>query len=355
MKYEKYTVLDFVRNEDFQDWVKKPDDKSDFYWKSWMQNHKNKKHLVMQAREILTSISFPTEKASQSVMDDVFEKVLKSERPLSLQKIEAQKINYSVNIKKTFAIAASLLLIAAFGFILFNFTKNLPEPDKTTLFKETIKENPAGRKSTFHLTDGSVIKLNASSTLRVANNFGIEKREVYLEGEAFFEISKNPQKPFIVHTGDISTIVTGTAFNVNAYGKNNSVIVAVYEGKVNAILHQEGRSDTLALQKSDMAIFDKSVSKLSKTTFDYLETMGWKDGIIYFKNTNSTDAFQYLERWYGVDINIESQDKILGSFYGEFKNENLENVLSAMSKALRFEYQFNDGNVFVKPINIEYE
>ena len=223
-------------------------------------------------------------------------------------------------------------------------------PKEASSQNEQVNEKPASRKITHQLTYGIVNQLNAASKLRVSDDFGNEKREVYLEGEAFFEISKNPQKPFIVHTGNISTCVTGTAFNVNAYHENNSITVAVYEGSVSTILHRDDGSDTLRLRRSDMAVYEKAGNKLSKTGYNYVETMGWKDGIIYFKDANCTDIFNYLERWYGVDIYAKDREKIMGSFYGEFKNENLENVLSAMGKALRFEYQINDDKtVFIKP------
>ncbi len=350
MKYKHYTVLDFVKNEDFQNWVKNPDEKSDFYWESWMKNHKDKRFLVMEAREILTSMNFPTEKASQAVMDDVLEKVLKNERPISMQKFELQKSEYSFKRKRVFAIAASfILIISVVGFVISDRIKEIKLTNSAVVLKEIIKENPSGRKTSFHLPDGSLIKLNASSKLTVADSFGIEKREVYLEGEAFFKISKNLNKPFIVHTGNVTTLVTGTAFNINAYKDDRNIKIAVCEGNVKTFLKLKNGSDTLTLHKSDMVTFNKATNTLSKTAFNYREIFGWKDGVIYFKDATCRDAFNYLERWYGVDIQVINADEILGSFYGEFKNENLENVLAAMGKALQFEYQFHDNVIIVKP------
>ncbi len=352
MKFENYSVLDFVRNEEFQKWVNSPDGKSDFFWESWMQNHEDKKHLVMEAREILMSIDFPAEKASRAEMDEVFEKVLKNEHPVLLGKIEAEEKKRFNRIKRAFSVAASLIIVSVFGFIILDLIKNKPTPKNTTLLKEIIKENPSGRKTTFRLPDGSLIKLNALSKLVVSDSFGIEKREVYLEGEAFFEISKNKNKPFIVHTGNVSTFVTGTTFNINAYKEDTNIQIAVLEGNVKTILHNESGNDTLTLQKSDMATFNKQTKQLYKTTFNYLETMGWKDGIIYFKNIDSKQAFDYLERWYGVDIQVINGTQIPGSFYGEFRNETLINVLNAMGRALQFEFQINNKFVLIKPKNI---
>lgn len=355
MKYEDYTVLDFVGDEQFQNWVKYPDEKSDFYWESWIQNHKEEKYLVLEAKEILLSINFPAELASPVMMDNIFEKILRKERPVSLEKIEALEMRSNSKIKRIIGIAAALLLLATFSFIFYDLYQHPKDSKGDIVFQEVIKENPPGRKSTFHLSDGSIIRLNASSKLRVIDGFGMETREVYLEGEAFFDISKNVQKPFIVHTGNISTLVTGTAFNVNAFKDNDNIEVAVLEGTVNTILYYEGGSDTLILEKSDMSIYNKIASKMSKTSYNYLETMGWKDGVIYFKNVNSNESFEYLERWFGVDIQVINQENISGAFYGEFKNEILENVLSAMSKALQFDYQIKDKIVVIKPKMKGYE
>ncbi|MCG8310796.1 MAG: FecR domain-containing protein [Cytophagales bacterium] len=357
MKYQNYTALDFVKDEAFQKWVKNPDEKSDFYWESWMQNHKDKKHIVLEAREILTSISFPAQKASQADMDDIFEKVIRNERPVSIEMSEERSRRRSLEVKRILAVAASISLLITFSVVFYVLHQSPVEIRQSSVPKENVKENPAGRKRTFQLADGSAIILNASSKLRIADNFGVEKREVYLEGEAFFEISKDPQKPFIVHTGNVSTLVTGTVFNVNAYHDKSNITIAVMEGSVSTILYHDAGSDTLMLQRSDMAVYDKAGSNLSKTSFNYLEVTGWKDGIIYFDNANSSEVFSYLERWYGVDIYAKDQDKIMGAFHGEFKNEILDNVLTAISKALRFDYQINkDGTeVYIKPKRNEYE
>lgn len=351
MNYQNYSPLDFVKDETFQKWVKNPDEKSNFYWESWMQNHEDRKHLVMEAREIFLSINFPAATASQDEIDDVFDKIIKDERPASLQKIDKESKIRSLYLKRVFAVAACLSILVASGIVFYQLKlKPIPQQE-TSIHNEKIKENPAGRKSTIHLADGSVIKLNSASKIRISDDFGLDKREVYLEGEAFFEVSKNPHKPFIVHTGNISTRVTGTAFNINAYNENSSIMVAVYEGSVSTILHNDNGNDTLKLQRSDMAVYEKADNKLFKTDYDFAEILGWKDGIIYFKDASSNDIFNYLEHWYGVEIYAKDQDRIMGSFYGEFRNENLENVLNAMGKALRFEYQINDGNkVFIKPL-----
>ena len=167
MKYENYTVFDFVKNEDFQRWVKNSDEKSDFFWKSWMQNHSDKKHLVIEAKEILTSINFPGQKASKDEIEGILEKILKNDRPVSLRTIESNPVRKSYKLKNVFSIAAAVVILAIFGFLFYNLYSDPNEPRAEVKSIEHIKKNPLGRKSTFHLTDGSIVKLNAASELRI--------------------------------------------------------------------------------------------------------------------------------------------------------------------------------------------
>lgn len=355
MNYQNYTPLDFVKDENFQQWVKNPDEKSDFYWESWMQNHEDKKHVLLEAREILMSISFPTPKVSQADIAEIFEKVIKEEKPISIEISEERNKRRDLIIRRVMGIAASLLIFVTFSLVLYTLYQSPVEIQESYIQEETIKQNPVGRKSTFHLPDGSIVKLNAASELRISSDFGGDYREVYLEGEAYFEVVKNLQKPFIVHTGDLSTIVTGTAFNVNAYQENEDIKVAVFEGSVNTIVYHKNGVDTLSLLKSDMAVYNKYSSIFAKKYFDYIEALGWKDGVILFRDASSEEIFSYLERWYGVEIYVKDQEKMPESFVGEFKKETLENVLNIIGHALQFDYYFDDDKVFIEPKKNEYE
>lgn len=356
MKHENYTVFDFVKNEDFQKWVKNPDEKSDFYWGSWIQNHSDKKHIVLEAKEILASISFPSDKASEGEIEEIFEHILRNERQVSLRKIDYGTSRKSYSLNSVFRIAAALLILATFGFLIYKFDYKSDVPKAEVEPVEYIKSNPIGRKSTFHLPDGSIIILNSASNLRIADDFGIENREVYLEGEAFFEVAKNLQKPFKVHTGNLTTLVTGTVFNINAYPENKDIKVAVFKGSVNTLAHHKNRVDTLSLEKSDMAVYNKSNNSLAKTDFNFIEAFGWKDGIIYFHDANSEEVFNYLERWYGVDIQVQNSEGIFGTFHGEFEKEILTNVLSQIGTAMQFDYEFIDKyHVLIKPKKNEHE
>ena len=348
MKYANYKALDFVKDEEFLKWVKSPDEKSDFYWESWMQNHPDKRDLILEARRILLSIDFPAKNASEEEIEEVFKQIMYKERLGSVLTVDDQRAR-SLKIRKAISFAASILLIAVITFTFYHFLRDPASEGQTVVKNSAIKENPPGRKSKFRLGDGSTIELNSSSRLTVAEDFGVTTREVFLSGEAYFEISQDSLKPFVVHAGDLSVMVTGTAFNVRSYRDSEVISVAVVEGEVNTILKMKDRSDTLSLLKTDMAVYERTSSSLIKTSFDYLETVGWKDGIIKFNDIGIKEAFDYLEAWYGVTFYIKDQDKIVDTFYGEFQDESLEHVLNSMGRTLRFDYQINDKQIIVEP------
>ena len=144
------------------------------------------------------------------------------------------------------------------------------------------------------LSDGTRIWLNAESSLKYPDTFeGKAQREVYLEGEAYFEVSKNPQHPFLVKTTAIETQVLGTSFNIKAYSKKD-VQVTLLEGSIkvsdkhhNNILLKPGEHTNEKLHKSQV----ENVSQYR----------AWTTGSFYFDNTELIEIMRELGRWYNID------------------------------------------------------
>ena len=145
-----------------------------------------------------------------------------------------------------YKIAATLLLVALFTFIAFHFTKNTTEHVKTAT--AITKENQRGRKSTIFLKDGSIVYLNAESSIRYPEVFPDSARIVKLQGEAYFDIARDPDKPFIVQVGNLRVSVLGTSFNINAYEENEfelkNVNVEMKEGELAALVGPSGSGKT---------------------------------------------------------------------------------------------------------------
>ncbi len=244
-------------------------------------------------------------------------------------------------------IAASIaLLIVAFA--LYFLSTNTPAINYIT------KATEKGLRSTITLTDGSLVYLNAESSITFPEDFNNQpKREITLEGEAFFEVKRNEKKPFVVRSGSLNTTVLGTSFNINAYPESGQTVVTVASGKVKVdhsdrteSLNQSGmdKYDELYLEKAAQAIFDKQTGSLKKQKVDLQTYIGWKQNIITFDDIPLEEAILLLERRFNVTIDLQGTDKRTCHITGTFKDEQLVNILESMKFVSGITYEFTTEN-----------
>jgi transmembrane sensor len=211
------------------------------------------------------------------------------------------------------------------------------------------KANPRGQKSTLILPDGSVVTLNASSKLSYRENFEQSERRVVLEGEAFFDVTRDENRPFIIETDQITTKVLGTSFIVRAYPGAGEVKVAVASGKVSVQKSSAGTSpqagEALLLLPGEMGVYAMADQTLNKTPFDERDLFGWKDGLIYFNNASFNEVKDRLEQWYGVDIRVDKAIVLEKDFSGSYKNKPLDLVLHGLAFVYDFDYEIRDKSV----------
>ena len=243
-------------------------------------------------------------------------------------------------------IAASVLILIVSTWFTMNLLKESdPQPVGVANTKEI--KTTRGQFKVISLPDGSQIRLNGSSQVSFNANFEKQaERVVYLEGEAFFDVSENPDKPFVVYTRDIRTRVLGTSFNINAYKQNDNISIAVKTGKVE--VKKLVSDEFIFLTPNDMAVWKDQV--LTKSTFDPELVFGWKDRILVFKNAGFTEIVSRLEEWYNVDFEVN------GEFFNEgysakYQNESLETVLTGLSFAGKFHYKIEKDRVILDPNN----
>ena len=243
-------------------------------------------------------------------------------------------------------IAASLLLFAT---IWYYFNTVAPKSESPELALKTVhKYNLAGQKSKIYLPDGSEVWLNAESEITFPEKFSNEKREVVLEGEAFFNVIKNLNQPFIVKTGKVSTTVLGTSFNVKAFENEPTIYVALKNGRVKVELEDEAGKEAMFLEPGEALKYNKSNAMALKEEFDQEMLLAWKDGVIVFKDAGFDEIIKTLSRWYGVQFEIENRNNDTWSYSGSFDNAILENVLMSISFTKEFSYNINQKNVTIK-------
>lgn len=210
---------------------------------------------------------------------------------------------------------------------------------RTLLQEQTPEYNtlvvPAGQRIHLILADNTDIWLNANTTFRYPTEFSRKERTVYLDGEAFFDVSKDPKKPFMVTTaaGDIK--VTGTSFNVEAYLKQGSFETSLFEGSVE-IYKDEHKLITL---KPDEKSYLKE-GKLYVTPITDNEKYLWKDGLIAFNNKPLEDILASLEKYFDVRIKTSHSSLPQRTYTGKFRqSDGVDYALRVLQRSIQFSYE----------------
>ncbi|MEQ6120368.1 FecR domain-containing protein [Reichenbachiella sp. MALMAid0571] len=239
-------------------------------------------------------------------------------------------------------IAAAVLILIVSGIAVFNFVNKQITSQTQNEISLIEKVTLPGVKSTIHLPDGSKVILNSSSNISFAEKFSDSVRWVKLEGEAFFDVAKNPDKPFIVQSGNILTRAIGTSFNIKSH--SSSVDVSLVEGIV-AVKGFDSRSEVESTILNSGEYISYEGDKIKSTgNFNVRDVIGWKDGLLIFKNADFETAIGKLENWYGVHITTVGSVPHW-SLNGTYDNDNLENILKALSHSQNFKYEISGNNI----------
>lgn len=239
------------------------------------------------------------------------------------------------------------LIIAMMGVFYWMKPAQVVQQEPEVVQKE--KHTERGQKLSFHLEDGTRVQLNSNSRILYPAIFDSLERNVVLEGEAFFEVSKDADRPFKVITGSFVTTALGTSFNINAFKDKKNIEVALVSGKVSVGSTVKSiDSDALILSPGEMATVVKGSNTMSKASFDFKEKIAWKDGILFFKDADYEEITQRLENWYAVDITSNRQPGNWKFNVTFEKNATLENILISLQFAYDFEYVINGKDVNLK-------
>lgn len=236
-------------------------------------------------------------------------------------------------------IAIVAVLISMIGLCLY-ISRN-PSLDAASIaYQEVIL--PYGKKAMITLPDGTLVHLNAGSRLKYPKQFSATERRIFLEGEAFFEVTKNKKKPFYVQTKQTITRVLGTRFNLQSWN-GHSDLLNVEEGRVQ--FTATGCADTLILLANMQGFFDGH--SLNKTIISSDNKVAWTKGILVFNGTKLSEVTAELERWYGVQIHLSDPELVNYTVKARFDNPTLMGVLQDISFALNIKYKMKDKEVML--------
>lgn len=200
-------------------------------------------------------------------------------------------------------------------------------------------EVPVGQHVKVTLADGTVVHLNSNSKFKFPATFGSEKRQVFLDGEGYFEVAHNEKIPFVVGTDECEVKVLGTTFNLRAYSQSDIFETSLLEG--NVLLTDLSTKNTLNLNPGQKAILKNN--KFDVFAFSSEDEFMWKNGILVFDNEPFTSVFQRLEEYYQIDIKIDTKKINNYRCTGKFKIiSGVNNIMRILKKSNDFNYEIDE-------------
>jgi ferric-dicitrate binding protein FerR (iron transport regulator) len=236
-----------------------------------------------------------------------------------------------------YRMAAFLVIALGLSFVIyFAFIgKHSQWVEITTSMKETKQ---------ISLPDGSKIWLNGASTIRYDRQLEASThREVWLEGEAYFEVTHNPQQPFIIYSGASTIQVLGTSFNVRGYPDESTVEVGVISGKVSFAAQANESAEKVILPPGHGAVLDKKSITIQKTEKNDPNLLAWKTHQLVFEDAPMHEVISALERYFAIDIELKTSSLANCRYKGSFTEAKLEEVLEIIQVSMNISVQQKGG------------
>ncbi|MBV6643923.1 MAG: DUF4974 domain-containing protein [Cyclobacteriaceae bacterium] len=336
MKYREYETYDFLKDEFFVRWAKNDDPQLSDFWEKWLVEHPGRREIVLEAKRLIRAFEYEeTVNLTDEDYVKMYEAILKGEK-----QIKKEKRTYRLSL---YRIAAVIALFLISYVVVIQFSNNVPtKPDR--IITRTTK---AGEKLTFQLPDGSIIKLNSATQLSFSKSFDGPVREVFLSGEAFFEVAEDAARPFVVNVDHVLIRALGTSFNIKSYQETRHHAISLVTGSVEVNV-PGSLYDPVVLSPGQQALVAEDHSELSIADIDISSILGWRDGVITFNESDFDQVISDLERWYGVRISVSGQPAARDNFSGSFKNEELNEILEVLAYSSGFSYSIRGKDVTIK-------
>tara|TARA_Y100001972_G_scaffold127625_2_gene185067 strand:- start:12102 stop:13160 length:1059 start_codon:yes stop_codon:yes gene_type:complete len=345
-------IEELVCDDRFCKYVLNPDSETVDFWNEFRKNNPDKEEEIQEARQLVLLLGnekdiqdrdtlSKTDEIWQKIQGEIDHKGNRRSRPSSRNEL----LFFSLKV------AAVLLVMFFISFLVMDIqpTSDEGQFSKTENYFQRVTQY--GQKASFYLPDGSHVNLNAGSTLYYYVCNECNTRELILEGEAFFDVKRDTERPFIVKTSNLSATVLGTSFNVKAYPEEDKTEVALVTGKVSVA---GKKTIPTVLTPHEMATYQHDRQKTTVGGFNLEEITGWKDKILVFEDVSFRELTATLSRWYGVEFIISDSARSVKKFMnrkdykGKYNNKSLETVLEAISFSYDFDYEIKDKKVWIK-------
>lgn len=195
------------------------------------------------------------------------------------------------------------------------------------------------------LPDGSHVWLNENSRLTYNDDFS--PRNIDLSGEAFFEVERDEKKPFTIFSGDATTQVLGTSFNIKAYEQLDSVVVTVKTGKV-SVKDALNEQKQVILIPGDIAVVYKKEHQVKKVVYQDENVISWKTKKLYFNNITMKEIVRDIETYFGVQVEVENQNIMNCRYLGKFNQPQLDEILDALVFAMDLQVEKSNDTIIIR-------
>ena len=351
--YANYDAADFTEDDEFLQWIKYPNESNTTFWQNWLRDHPHKKEDVEEARRMVLAFihedqHFPSAKEKKLLWERVEN---------TLERESAEKRNSYTRWYLSAAAVALLAIIISIS--LFHFANEKPALITSSQPETLIDQiNHGDSPITVTLEDGSSIVLRPGSAIHYPSQFDGDHREVFLEGEAFFEITRDTQRPFLVYANEVVTKVLGTSFIVRAFDGEPSVTVEVKTGKVSVFRKQDvvktqdensPSVEGLVLIPNQQAVYSRDGSRLTKSLVENPVVLPSSEVKTNFEFTDEPmkNVFSAIEEAYGIEIIYD--DDVMANCYlnASLSHESLKEKLSLICRAVNASYEVVDTHIIV--------
>ncbi|HEY9262902.1 FecR family protein [Chitinophaga sp.] len=240
------------------------------------------------------------------------------------------------------AAAAIILLLLSFPLYRWLLKRNTVATAPAMAWQNIV--TPSGKMTKLTLADGSQVWLNANSSMRYPVAFSATNREIWLtDGEAFFDVSPDKQRPFIVHTDKLNVQVLGTSFNIRAYAQLDKVSIGVATGKVQVVRDAQPLG---ILTENKQLNWNRNTQKASILESDAAQMGNWKEGLIRLDGASFTELAIMIKNVYGYQLSTRNKVVQQASFTATFKNTNkIEDVMKMICRTQQVKYQRQDSTI----------
>ncbi len=360
MQYRDYSVEDFIENAAFRHWVLDPTTDPGGFWGRFPQEYPEKAAEFRAARKFVQTLGegvenrFPNPETERAVLARIRREMETGQQPATISLVWWR-----------FAAAASVVALLALGY----FYQRIPTQEisyeqlrRQTTTQLVERVNETDKPLLVKLADGSLVFLKPNSRISYTESFKDKNlREVFLSGEAYFEVVKDPKTPFVVYANELVTKVLGTSFNVRAYEDDEDVTVKVNSGKVSVAVADEvsakkgvskrEREGILLLPNQQATLSRKDVRLVKELVEDPVPLPGEsRTTVTYsfkFENTRVVDVFTAIEKAYGVDIVFDADIFANCLFNGDLTDESLFQKLNVLCLSIEAKYQMLDAQIIV--------